>query len=83
MCEHMREWHQATPMFSKVCDAWTQHGGGPTAHTRSSRSSTIAVKAARAAMASQPTWLVDFLNFVDLMIDFLMSILDTILGHNF
>jgi len=33
-----------------VCDAWTQHGGGPTAHPRSSRSSTIAVEAARAAI---------------------------------
>ena len=33
-----------------MCDAWTQHGGGPTAHPRSSRSSTIAVEAARAAI---------------------------------
>ena len=38
----------------QVCDAWTQHGGGPAAHPRSSRSSTIAVEAARLAMASQP-----------------------------
>ena len=43
--------------MGQVCDAWTQHGGGPTAHPRSSRSSTTAVEAARAAMASQPTWL--------------------------
>ena len=31
----------------QVCDAWTQHGGEPTAHPRSSRRSTIAVEAAR------------------------------------
>ena len=41
----------------QVCDALTQHEGEPTAHPRSSRSSTIAVEAARAATASQPTWL--------------------------
>ena len=29
----------------QVCDAWTQHGGGPTAHPRSSRGSTIASEA--------------------------------------
>ena len=28
-----------------MCDAWTQHGGEPTAHPRSSRSSTIAAEA--------------------------------------
>ena len=41
----------------QVYDAWTQHGGEPTAHPRSSQGSTIAVEAARAAMASRPTWL--------------------------
>ena len=44
-------------LTGQVFDAWTQHGGEPTAHPRSSRSSTTAVEAARAAMASQPTWL--------------------------
>ena len=41
----------------QVCDAWTQHGGEPTALPRSSQGSTTAVEAARAAMASRQTWL--------------------------